>query len=255
VSEYVEEIYEYLREKEQDLHLGTKFLSIQEDVTDKMRTILIDWLVEVHRMFKLFPESLFLSIAIVDKYLSLKKISRAQLQLVGITSLLLSAKYEEIYPPDLKDFVYISDQSCTQDQILETEENILASLDFNLSFPSALHFLRRFSKAAGSDQVVHNLCKYLCEIALLDVKLMKFLPSEIAAGSVYLARVMTNHLPLWTPSLEHYSKYTSAHARTIAQDLNDFLKKVQRSNIKNISKKYSSPAYESVASISVVDLF
>jgi hypothetical protein len=70
--------------------------------------------------------------------------------------------------------VYIVDGAYTRDQILDAEEDLLASLGFNLSFVSPLHFLRRFSKAAGSDYLVHTLCKYIIEITTLDVRLLKY---------------------------------------------------------------------------------
>lgn len=205
-------------------------------------------------MFKLIPETLFLSISVLDKFLSLKRVDRTQLQLIGITSLLIASKYEEIYAPEINDIVFVTDNAYNKEQILDCEETILETLDFSVTFPSSLHYLRRFSKAAGSDIVVHTLCKYLCEIALLDVKLLKFYPSEIAAGSVYLAQAMTNKFPLWSPTLEHYTKYSEGHARTVALDLNDFLKRVQKASVKAIYKKYSSPKFNEVSSLPLISL-
>jgi hypothetical protein len=97
-----------------------------------MRAILVDWLVDVHAKFKLLTETLFLTVNIIDRYLSLKQITRARLQLVGVASLLITTKYEEIYPPNLKDFVYITDNAYTKEEILEMESDILCVLDFNL---------------------------------------------------------------------------------------------------------------------------
>ena len=97
-----------------------------------MRAILVDWLVDVHAKFKLLTETLFLTVNIIDRYLSLKQITRARLQLVGVASLLITTKYEEIYPPNLNDFVYITDNAYTKEEILEMESDILCVLDFNL---------------------------------------------------------------------------------------------------------------------------
>ena len=97
-----------------------------------MRAILVDWLVDVHAKFKLLTETLFFTVNIIDRYLSLKQITRARLQLVGVASLLITTKYEEIYPPNLKDFVYITDNAYTKEEILEMESDILCVLDFNL---------------------------------------------------------------------------------------------------------------------------
>eukprot|EP01123_Difflugia_compressa_P011628 TRINITY_DN471_c0_g1_i12.p1 TRINITY_DN471_c0_g1~~TRINITY_DN471_c0_g1_i12.p1 ORF type:complete len:220 (-),score=46.93 TRINITY_DN471_c0_g1_i12:437-1096(-) len=219
-----------------------------------MRAILVDWLIEVHRMFKLLPESLFLSISIIDRYLSVTPITREKLQLVGVTAMLIASKYEEIYSPECNDFVYISDGAYTKQNILKMEQNILNTLQFNLTHPSPLHFLRRYSKAAGSDYTLHTLCKYLIELMLVDVKFLRFAPSLVAASSVYLARAMTSKTPLWGPTLEHYSTYSEEKVRECAKEMNALLKKSQTSSLKAIRKKYSLPKFGQVAEIPQVDL-
>ena len=73
------------------------YMNSQPDINVKMRSILIDWLIEVHRKFELMPETLYLTINILDRYLSMKNVSRRELQLVGIGSILLACKYEESY--------------------------------------------------------------------------------------------------------------------------------------------------------------
>jgi len=219
-----------------------------------MRAILVDWLVEVHHMLKLLPETLFLTVFIIDRYLEKSVVTRDKLQLVGITAMFIGAKYEEIYAPECNDFVHVSDGAYEKDQILETEQIILNTLNFNLTCPSALHFLRRYSKAAGSDYNVHTLCKYLIELVLVDVKMLRYLPSEIAAGAVYVARAMTKKSPLWTPTLHHYSTYSEDHINVVAVEINNLLKKAQKSSLKAVQKKYSSEKNAAVAEIALVDL-
>jgi len=253
VADYVNDIYEYLREKEKD-GVQPGYINNLEDVNDKMRAVLVDWLVEVHRMFKLLPETLFLSVNIIDRYLSLTQISRDNLQLVGITAMLIASKYEEIYAPEVNDFVYISDGAYTKQQILKMERTLLNTLNFNITHPSSLHFLRRYSKAAGSDYTLHTLCKYLIELVLIDVKFLKYYPSLIAAASVYLGRAMTQRTPLWTPTLQHYSTYSEQTVRECAQAMNELLKKSQKSSLKSIRKKYSLPKFGQVAELPLKDI-
>jgi len=254
VVEYVNDIYTFMMEKERADRISPRYMQNQTDVNEKMRAILVDWLVEVHRMFKLLPETLFLTISIIDKFLEKSPVTRDKLQLLGITSMLIGAKYEEIYAPECNDFVFISDGAYTKEQILQMETTILNTLDFSLTTPSPLHFLRRYSKAGGSDYTLHTLCKYLIELALIDIKLLKYVPSQIAAASVYIARLMTQKTPLWTPTLEHFSTYSEAQVREVAVEINDLLKKAQKSNLKAIKKKYALPKYGSVSNLSVVDL-
>jgi len=253
VAEYVNEIYEYLMQKEKD-RVDPSYLSSQPNVTEKMRAILVDWLVEVHRMFKLLPETLFLGVAIIDRYLSMKHITQDVLQLVGITSMLIASKYEEIYAPECNDFVYISDGAYTKQQILQMEQLILNTLNFNITHPSSLHFLRRYSKAGGSDYTLHTVCKYLIEMVLVDVKFLKYPPSLLAASSVYLGRAMTSKSPLWTPGLHHYSTYSESVVRECAKEMNELLRKSPTLSLKAIRKKYSSPKFGQVAELPLVDL-
>jgi len=253
VVEYVNDIYQYLMVKEKD-RVDSRYMLNQVDINEKMRAILVDWLVEVHRMFKLLPETLFLSVSIIDRFLSMKQISRDILQLVGITSMLIASKYEEIYAPECNDFVYISDGAYTKLQIISMEQTILNTLNFNITHPTSLHFLRRYSKAAGSDYTLHTICKYLIEFVLVDVKFLKFAPSLLAAASVYLGRAMTLKTPLWTPTVEHYSTYSETAVRECALEINDLLKKSQSSTLKAIRKKYSLPKFGQVAELPLVDL-
>lgn len=90
-----------------------------------MRSILIDWLVEVHYKFKLVPETLYLTVNLIDRYLSIQQVKRDKLQLVGVTCMFIACKYEEIYPPIVKDFVCITDKAYTKEEILELESKVL----------------------------------------------------------------------------------------------------------------------------------
>ncbi len=168
--------------------------------------------------------------------------------------MLIASKFEEIYAPECNDFVYISDGAYSKESIIQMESNILSVLGFNLNAPSPLHFLRRYSKAAGSDYGLHTLCKYIIELSLTDMKLLKYPPSTIAAGSVYIARRMTERNPLWTSTLEYYTTLSEADVHVAAQDINNVIKKAGRSTLKAIRKKYSSSKFNKVATLPPVEL-
>jgi len=212
-------------------------------------------LVEVHKEFRLLPETLLLAIAILDHYLEKRNVSKNKIQLIGIVSTLIAAKYEEIFSPEVDDFVYISDGTYNREEVLDAEEDILATLNFSISFTSPLHFLRRFSKAAESDYHLHSLCKYIIECTLLEIKLLKYLPSEIAAGSVYLARLMSNHYPIWDQTIKYYTTYDEVQVRVIASDINNFMHRLQRSQLKATIQKYQNVKYGSVANIPLIPVF
>lgn len=72
VSEYVNEIYAYLRQLETRYPIRSQHLVSQKEITGRMRGILIDWLVQVHLRFHLLQETLYLTVAIIDRYLQVR---------------------------------------------------------------------------------------------------------------------------------------------------------------------------------------
>ena len=116
-TEYVQDMYHHFRGKEAMTSVRPLYMENQPHINERMRSILVDWLVEVHLKFKLVPETLYLTINLIDRYLERQEVSRPRLQLVGVTSLLIASKYEEIYPPELRDLVYICDRAYTRGEV------------------------------------------------------------------------------------------------------------------------------------------
>ena len=100
----------------------------------KMRRKLIDWLIDVHMKFKLLPETLFLTVNIIDRYCERNQVKKKNYQLLGVTSMLIASKYEEIYPPELRDLVYICDKAYTENDV----SNLLISRSLA---PILVHFV------------------------------------------------------------------------------------------------------------------
>ena len=120
-EEYQEEIIPYLISLENKKRINPNYMIKQTDINEKMRMILIDWLIEVHLKFKLLPETLFLTINFIDRYLQNNQTPRDKLQLIAVSSLLIACKYEEIYPPEISSVVYITDNAYKKEDILNYE--------------------------------------------------------------------------------------------------------------------------------------
>jgi len=141
--------------------------------------------------------------------------------------MLIATKYEEIYPPLLKDFVFISDNNCTAEQILDMEKRILFALDFDMQLTSSYRFLERFSKIAKLDSVAFFLSQYMLELSLLDSKMNQFSHSLQAVSAIYTARKYIKHSNMSdeeiSPNLVEYQlsgTYTAAEVKACAKGMN-----------------------------------
>jgi G2/mitotic-specific cyclin 1/2 len=190
VAEYVVEIFDYLRDLELETLPNPQYIEHQPDLEWKMRGILVDWLIEVHTRFRLLPETLFLAVNIIDRFLSAEVVALDRLQLVGVAAMFIASKYEEVLSPHVANFSHVADETFTDKEILDAERHILATLEYNMSYPNPMNFLRRISKADNYDIQTRTLGKYLMEISLLDHRFMCYPQSHVAAAAMYLARLI-----------------------------------------------------------------
>ncbi|KAK9542278.1 hypothetical protein VZT92_000153 [Zoarces viviparus] len=239
-SEYVKDIYNYLHVLEVEQAVRADYMQGYE-ISGRMRALLVDWLVQVHSRFQLLQETLYLTVAVLDRFLQVQPVSRRKLQLVGVTAMLVACKYEEMYAPEVGDFAYITDNAFTTAQILEMEQLVLRTLNFELGRPLPLHFLRRASKVASADVERHTLAKYLMELTLLDYNMVHYRPSEVAAASLGLSQLLLEGLP-WSSTQQHYSTYDAAHLKPIMQHIahNVVMVNEGKTKFQAVKNKYSS---------------
>lgn len=223
VSEYVNQIFEKMRriETQNSPIVGDYMTACQSDLSERMRGVLVDWLVEVHWKFKLYPETLFLTVNLLDRFLSVKpNIPRSQLQLVGVTCLLIAAKYEDIYAPEIKDIVHICDKTYKKDEILSMEVLILNTLGFRITTPSALLFLLRMAKIARCDERQFYLAQYCLELAMADYHLWtNHSSSQLAAATLFLSSKLLRKSPAWPQALQEMSGYKEQELKSIAKEI------------------------------------
>ncbi|XP_034244848.1 G2/mitotic-specific cyclin-A [Thrips palmi] len=189
MDEYRDDIYDYLLEAETKHRPKPNYMRRQPDITYTMRTILVEWMVEVAEEYRLQTETLYLAVSYIDRFLSLMSVVRAKLQLVGTAAMFIAAKYEEIYPPDVGEFVYITDDTYTKRQVLRMEHLILKVLAFDISSPTPLVFITNYCVSFDFSERVMFLAMYLCELSLLEGDpYLQFLPSVLASSTIAYAR-------------------------------------------------------------------
>uniref|UniRef100_A0A452FNA4 G2/mitotic-specific cyclin-B1 n=1 Tax=Capra hircus TaxID=9925 RepID=A0A452FNA4_CAPHI len=215
-SEYVKDIYAYLRQLEEEQAVKPKYLMGRE-VAGNMRAILIDWLVQ---------EIMYMTVSITDRFMQDNCVPKKMLQLVGVTAMFVASKFEEMYPPEIGDFAFVTDNTYTKFQIRQMEMKILRVLNFSLGRPLPLHFLRRASKIGEVDVELHTLAKYLMELTMLDYDMVHFPPSQIAVGAFCL-----------TPTLQHYLSYMEESLLVVMQHLAKNVVMVNRGLSKHMAIK------------------
>lgn len=247
--EYAQDIYGYLRTKELKYLPRANYMQKQPDITSSMRTILVDWLVEVADEYNLHTETLFLAVSYVDRFLSSMSVLRNKLQLVGTASLLIASKFEEIYPPEVKEFVYITDDTYTQKQVLKMEQVVLKILCFDMAAPTINYFLLRFAEVNKAPDTVRHLGQYLCQLALLDdVPYLQYLPSIVAGASLCLANHTLGRHP-WGRELVEYSGYEVSSFRECIHSLySSFCNAPSRAQ-RAVHDKFKTPKFHCVANL------
>ncbi|XP_064990865.1 cyclin-A2-1-like isoform X1 [Musa acuminata AAA Group] len=260
---YAPEIYTYLLAAELIRRPVSDFMeTLQRDVTESMRGILIDWLVEVSEEYKLVPDTLYLTVYMIDQFLSQNYIERQRLQLLGITCMLIASKYEEICTPRVEQFCLITDNTYTkaEEQVLKMESQVLSYLGFQLSVPTTKTFLRRFLRAAHASNkaptlTLGYLANYLAELTLLEYSFIKFLPSVIAASAVFLARwTLDQSSHPWNPTLEYYTSYKATDLKVTIFALQELQMNSKSCPLNAIREKYRQEKFECVAAIASLPL-
>ncbi|CAD6238870.1 unnamed protein product [Miscanthus lutarioriparius] len=240
------DIYMHLREAETKKRPSTDFMeTIQKDTNPSMRAILIDWLVEVAEEYRLVPDTLYLTVNYIDRYLSGNEINRQKLQLLGVACMLIAAKYEEICAPQVEEFCYITDNTYFRDEVLDMEASVLNYLKFEMTAPTAKCFLRRFARAAQAcdeDPALHLefLANYIAELSLLEYNLLSYPPSLIAASAIFLARFILQPTKYpWNSTLAHYTQYKPSELSDCVKVLHRLCSVGSGSNLPAIREKYS----------------
>lgn len=247
VVEYIEDMYTFYKSAEHEGRVHD-YMDSQPELNEKMRAILVDWLVQVHLKFELSPETFYLTINIVDRYLASKTTSRRELQLVGLSALLLASKYEEIWAPEVTELVCISDRTYSHKQVLVMEKRILGELEWNLTVPTPYVFLARFIKASVTDSGVENMVYFLAELGMMNyATLIMYSPSKIAASAVYAARATLNKAPFWNGTLKLHTGFDEVGVVDCAKMLVGYHSRAAEEKLRGVYRKYMAAERGAVA--------
>uniref|UniRef100_A0A1J3HEK3 Putative cyclin-B3-1 n=2 Tax=Noccaea caerulescens TaxID=107243 RepID=A0A1J3HEK3_NOCCA len=253
VAEYVDDIYQFYWTSEALNPALGYYLSSQSGVSPVTRGILINWLIEVHFKFDLMHETLYLTMNLLDRYLSQVPVQKSEMQLIGLTALLLASKYEDYWHPRIKDLISISAESYTREQILGMERTMLKQLKFRLNEATPYVFMLRFLKAAQSNKKLEQLAFYLIELCLVEYEALKFKPSLLCASAIYVARCTLHTTPVWTALLNKHTHYNVSQMKDCSDMILRFHKAAKTGKLKVTYEKYINPDRCNVAVLKPLD--
>lgn len=252
---YVRDIYDYMIGKEAK-ERKNPYMNQQSEITFNMRAILIDWLVELMDEYKMVKQTLFLAIHYMDKYLEKTIVPMRRFQLVGVAAMLMASKIEEEYPPEIGEFVYISDGSCTTEEIIEMERRMCASLEWRLLPTTPMDLVPLWRLAAvesipdlkSKEHEFKNLVDQITMLNLIEYETsVEYLPSMVTASAILLGIYTITGVLQWTPLLEEYTKLSLDEIIKCTDDLWCLHRNCKSMILTSIQELFSKMCYLRVA--------
>ncbi|XP_023300380.2 G2/mitotic-specific cyclin-B3 [Lucilia cuprina] len=248
VSHYARDIFNYLKQRESEFPIDD-YMERQVHISTWMRSLLVDWMVEVQETFELNHETLYLAVKIVDLFLCKEQISKDKLQLLGAAALFIACKFDERTPPLVEDFLYICDGAYKHDELIEMEIITLKTIQYDLGIPLSYRFLRRYARCAKTQMPTLTLARYILELSLMDYDCITLSDSKMACAALFMALRLHGEAKPWSPTLIHYTGYQLQDFAEIVPILNAGLHRKPKGTIKTIRSKYSHKIFHEVAKV------
>lgn len=250
VSEYVMDIFTYYKYRECFFRVSD-YTKKQPQITVSIRAELVNWLVDLQETFELNHETLYLSVKLFDLFLDRAhtNVQRNELQLIASAAVFIAAKFDERAPPLIDDFIYMTEDTFTRDQMTMMERELLKVINFDLGAPLSYRFLRRYARVSKTDMATLTLARYILELSLMSLRFCRKSESLIAGASLMLARRIREFPIEWDPVMKNLSGYTLAEVEPLMWSLNRMLahRETQFGQLDNVFKKYSHEIFFEVA--------
>lgn len=231
--------------------LEKDYMASQADINGKMRAILIDWLVEVCVKFELMQQVLPQTVMLIDRYLQTTQTQRTKLQLVGVACLMIIAKFEEVYPPMLKDYLSVCDNAYTKAELLKMESEVVQKLGFQLIQPTALGLLTAYQGCLQTELKNYYFAQYILEVALLDLASLRHRPSVLAAAAMFFVNKIFKHKEGWPTAHQTVTGYQEEDLKLAAKDLFVILQRSENGDLQAVCRKFGTSEYLEVSSYTV----
>lgn len=244
-EENIDEIFINLihEEKKNKYPINPNYLDYQPEINNRMRIILIDWIVEIHYKLRLKEETFYTTIYIIDAYLSQKIITKNNFQLLGITSLLIASKLNEMNVERIQNYSFFAGNAYNKEEIINMELDISKTLDYNFLITTPIHLFQligiKFS--LKEDEYKYKFGEFLIQSFLMSSKSFKYKNSIISYSSLYLLMKLfklKNSLVQLFNWINEFSVNDYEIIKKCSNDICQVISEIINSNIKSTIKKY-----------------
>lgn len=247
--EYDLEIYNYMKSIESTNLPQPTIFENQSNITSKMRSTLIDWIVDVHKKLNMHTDTLYYTVSYIDRYLMERDLDKSKYQLLGSAAILLAAKTEEIYPPKCEKLVHFAGDSFSIVGLLRMENSLLNVLEFSTIPIVASQFLRKFLIVTNADVKMNRFAHYVNESILLDHEFLGINPSKVAASVLCYTMHVLGSAAMWTSEIEKQLSYKKSDLAPVMNMIHLSLLSTAASRYQAIRKKYATAPNEFVSTI------
>jgi len=255
-SDYAADVFQYYKDREAQFRCRD-YLRSQPEISETMRAILVDWLVEVQESFELNHETLYTAVKLMDLFMSKVgvHVAKEDLQLVGATACLISCKIDERIPPNLDDFVYVCDDAYTRKDIIRKEQEMISVVDYDVGYPLSYRFLRRYGRVCQLSMPDLTLARYILELSLMDYQFNVETSESLLAAAVLVLAIKIKAIDSgsWLQPFLFYTGYTLDDVKPMVGKLLAMLHKphMYSDHTKTIKLKYSHRVFYEVAQMAV----
>ena len=205
-----------------------------------MRSTVIDWIAEVHLKSKMHTDTLYLTVRLIDLYLSKIDLDKSQYQRLGCAAMLIASKNLEMHPTAVENLVELADHSFTTQELIEMESSLFNCVNFHVDQILPSMFLKRYLRLILPDNEITMLSYYICETSLLYPDYIGITPSRLAAASILLALNLEGRIRMWNQRIVRNTGYSISDLYDLVHKLLQTVISSTTSRFQAIRKKYAS---------------
>ena len=250
-KDYFDEVYKNLLLDELRFcqKINCNYMTLQNDICDKMRAILVDWIIDVHNKLNMNKKTLFQCVFIIDAYLSKCIIEKKNLQLLGMAALLIASKENEVNYPSLQTFILLSENAYTLEELKDMEIKVIQNLECDILAPTAEEFFSINADYFEFTEIQKYFGEFFLDASLIDYHLLKYKQSTIAVACGYIVIKFFNLNGANLIVDNTNQGVNSKEVKDCAKDLCLLMRNLWDSFLRATKNKYFSDKYLNVAQL------